>query len=78
MPNPAKRMAASGSKETNIGDPEEMPLGLESEAAQEGKLIVRLKGVEELPGTMVGGVKVQVAPVGKELFRQDSVNACFA
>src|ERR1700692_822553 len=73
-----KKMPAAGSKNTTSRDARNMPFGLSREAAHAGTLIANVNGTVDGPGTIVGGVKVQVAPDGKELFRHDNVIGCFA
>lgn len=70
--NPAIEIRAAYS-----GEACQLPLRFCKDADVEGTLTASVNGTAELPGVMVVGLKVQVAPAGKELCRQESVMGCF-
>ena len=61
-------------KGTYRGEARQNRLGFAKDAELAGTLTASLNGTElPLLGVMVDGVKVQVAPAGKELCKHDSV-----
>jgi len=62
-------------KAAYIGEACLSPLGFSKDAELAGTLTASVNGTGLLLGVMVGGVKVQEAPDGKELCKQDSVMA---
>ena len=77
-PASRSRNPASGMKPTGLNAAEILAASLvlgfsPKEAALDGTLTFRLKATALLLGVIVGGVKLQVAPVGRDLCRHDSV-----
>ena len=70
---PRSKSPASGKKATYIGAECQNPLGLCKEAELDGTVTASANGTPLPPGVTVGGVKVHVAPDGKELCKHDSV-----
>jgi hypothetical protein len=52
-----------------------MSFGLSSNAVPEGTVIVNLNGTANAAGVIVGGEKLQVAPGGSVLCKQESLSA---
>lgn len=69
---PTNKRPASGTK-AKAKYSGRVPLLLFREAEPEGTLIVSVDGAGEGPGVIVAGAKLQVAPGGNELCRQESV-----